>query len=200
MRLARAHPLFAHATLQPLLAPFERLIDGFGAGSQTALQRRQGKADRTAPLAVKFVGLAHLCFYIVGDSFVKRPLQIGQRVVDRIGAPLGKEGRAVEFDQLFFDHAPHQVGGVYFVDPIPKAAVKAVRVEQRQEQLKIFLFAVVGGRGHQQQVAGVGPQFFGKEKAAGLFQLRAIWSSRRISWGCASKGLPLGDIRSSSFE
>ena len=41
---------------------------------------------------------------------------------------------------------------------VAELAVEAVGVQQRQKDLEVLLLAVVGGGGHQQEVAGDGPQ------------------------------------------
>lgn len=157
---------------ESFLPPFERLVDGLRAGGEPPLQRGEGEADRATPLAVQLVGLAHFFRDIPGDRLVERGLGIGQRVVDSVSLPLGKQRRAVELDQFLLHHAPHQVGGIDLVNAVTELAVEAVGVEQGEEQLEVLLLAVVRCSGHQQQVPRLLTESLGEAEPAGLLQLR----------------------------
>jgi hypothetical protein len=69
-----------------------------------------------------------------------------------VGEPFREKGRSVELHQVFLDHAPHEVGDVHLVDPVPEAPLEAVPVQQRQEKLEVLLLPVVGGGREQQEV------------------------------------------------
>ena len=62
---------------------------------------------------------------------------------------------------------------LHLVHTIAEAALKAVAVEQRQEQLKILLLAVVGRGGHQQEVPRQGREQLPEFVAPGVFDLAA---------------------------
>ena len=79
--------------------------------------------------------------------------RIGQLVGNGIGDAFGEQGPAVELEQVLLHHAPHQVGDVDLVDAVAEAALKAVAVEQGEEELEVLFLAVVRGRRHQQEVA-----------------------------------------------
>ena len=81
-------------------------------------------------------------------------LRIGELVGNRVGDPLREERRPIELQQPLLDHTPHQVGDIDLVHPVAEAPLEAVAVEQREEELEIFLLPVVWRGGHEQQVAG----------------------------------------------
>jgi hypothetical protein len=56
--------------------------------------------------------------------------------------------RAVKLAQVLLDHAAHQVRDLHLVHAIAEAALKAVAIEQRKEELKILLLAIMGCGGH----------------------------------------------------
>ena len=66
---------------------------------------------------------------------------------------LGKEGRAVEADELLLDQPAHHVRDVDRVDAVAEPALEAVGVEQRHEELEVLFLAVMRRRRHQQEVA-----------------------------------------------
>ena len=59
---------------------------------------------------------------------------------------------AVKLAQVLLDHAAHQVRDLHLVHTIAETTLEAVAVEQREEQLKILLLAVMGRGGHEQKV------------------------------------------------
>ena len=93
--------------------------------------------------------------HVLRDGFVERGFDVGELVVDRVGAAFGKERGAVELHHLLFHHAAHEVGAIHLVDAVAELAVEAVGIEQRQEKLEVLLLAVVRRGGHQQQVSRV---------------------------------------------
>ncbi len=164
------HLFFAEATFEAFSAALERLEDGLGAGGETALEGSERKADRAFALAVELVGLAHFRLHIIRYRFVERGFEVGEFVIDRVGAALREERCAVELDQLLLHHAAHEVGAIHLVDAVAKLAVEAVGVEQREEQLEVLLLAVVRRGRHQQEMARLRPELFGQLEAARLLQ------------------------------
>ena len=147
--------------------------------------RRRWRAVRANPTepfarALELVGLAHFRLHVFRHGLVERGLDLGERVVDRVGLPLGEERRAVELDELLLDHAAHQVRCVDLVDAVAELPVEAVGVEQRQEELEVLLLAVVRRRRHQEQVACVLAQAFREPEASRLFELRAEVVGREL--------------------
>ena len=84
--------------------------------------------------------------------------RLGELVGDRIGNTLREQRGAVEREQVLLDHPPHEVGDIGDVDAVAKTALEAVTVQQRHEELKVFLLAVVRCGRHQQEVARQGRQ------------------------------------------
>jgi hypothetical protein len=62
----------------------------------------------------------------------------------RVGAPLREERAAVEGEQLLLGEPAHHIGGVRLVHTVAETALEAVGVEERHEQLKVRLMAIVG--------------------------------------------------------
>ena len=163
---ADAEFLIAQAVLKPLLASFERLIDRLRAGSKSPLQSREGETNRAFAGAFEQVSLAHLRLDVRRDGLVKCGLNVRERVVHRVRAALRKKRRAVEFDKLLFDHAAHEIGRVDFVHAVAEFTVEAIRVQQREEELKVFLLPVVRRCRHQQEMTHMGTQFFCEPESA----------------------------------
>ncbi len=152
----------------------ERLVDGLGAGGQAALQGSEGKADGTLASAVdKLVGLGELRFDIFGDGRIERRFGIGELIIDGVGATFWKKRRAVELEQVFLDHAAHEIRNVDLVRTVTELAVKAIGVQQREKELKILFLTIVRGGSHQQKVAGDAAEQFSQLKTLGLADLVA---------------------------
>ena len=124
-------------------------------GRQPALQDLQGEADIVPFPAVGFReprDAVHLGSDIIGDGGVERGFLGRQLVFGGIGAPFGKQGPRIEAKQLFLRQPPHHVGGIGVVDAVAKAALEAVAVEQRHEELEVLFLAVVRCRRHEQEM------------------------------------------------
>ena len=62
----------AQAAGEPFMAAVEGLIDRFGRGGETALEDREGKADRAGAFVVlELFGAVKFITHIVGDPFVE---------------------------------------------------------------------------------------------------------------------------------
>ncbi len=110
------------------------------------MQNGQGKADRPfAPLVFQSLGPVKLFPHIGRHLVVKGRLPVRQFVGHGVGPALREQGAAIKFEQLLLNQPPHQIRGVAGVDAIPKAALKAVAIEQGHKKLKILFFAVVRG-------------------------------------------------------
>jgi hypothetical protein len=173
-----------NAAFELVAATFERLVNGFRAGCQAALQGRQREPNRAFALAVQFIGPVHFVFDVVGDGFVQRCFSIREFVIGGDGAPVGEELGAVKAQHVFFDGPAHQVRNIHFVRAIAKLAVEPVRIQQRHEELKVFFLAVVRRGRHQQKVARDGAQQFAELKTLGFFDLVAEVVAPEISITC----------------
>ena len=98
---AQVQFLFLDSIFQTLATIAQGLIDRLRAGSQTALQLCQGKADVVLALTIETIRQVHLVAHVLGHIVVERSLQVGQRVICRIGAPLGEQLGAVKLKQFF---------------------------------------------------------------------------------------------------
>ncbi|MNP15235.1 hypothetical protein D3C76_1075850 [compost metagenome] len=140
---------FLDTIFKAIAAIAQRLINGFRAGRQTALQLSKSKADVVLALTIEAISQVHLIAHILRHIVIQRRLLMRERVVCCIGAPFREQFGAVEFEQLFFNHAPHQVGYVDLVGTLSELTVKAVTIEQREPDLEVFFLAIVRGSGHQ---------------------------------------------------
>ena len=68
-------------------------------------------------------------------------------------AALREELAPVEGVEILLDEPAHQVGGVGGVDSLAVAALEAVAVEERHEELEVVLVPVVGRGGHEEEVS-----------------------------------------------
>ena len=122
---------FFQALFQPFVATFERLMDGCRAGGKAALQDGEREADVVFFLSVEFICAVHFVAHVVTDVFVERGFFRREFVTGGVGAAFGEKRRAVKFEQVFFDHAAHEVGDVVFFHAVAYFAVEAVAIEQR---------------------------------------------------------------------
>ena len=108
----------------------DRQCEAHGAGAPVVLERL-----RTVEL------LAH----VVGDGFVQTGLRLREPVRDRVRNTLRKQRLAVELEQLLLHHAPHQVGDLGHMNSVAKAPFEPIAVDERHEELEVFLFSIVRG-------------------------------------------------------
>ena len=127
----------------------------------------------TPPVRVRLVNAVHLLTHIIGDRGVQALLRCAELVLDGEREPFREQAGALERVELFLHEPAHQVGHVNLAGAFTSDAFETVGVEQRHEQLELVLFAAVGGSGHQQQVAGVLPQFLSHLIPLGLLHLAA---------------------------
>ena len=170
---AGAHLFLTEPAFETFSAALEGLEDGLRAGGEAALEGSERKADRAFALAIKLVGLAHFRFHVLRDRFVERGFEVGELVVDCVGASLREKWRAVELDQLLLHHAANEVGAIHLVNAVAELPVEAVGVEEREEQLEVLLLAVVRRGRHQQEMARLRAELFRQLEAARLLQLGA---------------------------
>ena len=152
---ALQHLELTQAALQTLTAAAQRLMDGLRRGSEPALQDRQGKADGAGSLVVlERRRTVEFLAHVGGDDLVKVGFRIGELVGDRVRNTFREQRRAVALEQLLFHHAAHQVRDIGGMNAVAKAPLEPVTVDERHEELKVFLFPVVRGGRHQQEMAG----------------------------------------------
>ncbi len=145
--------LFPEALLQPLPAAPQRLEDGLRRAGEPALKDGQGEADGPLPALLELVGAVELLSDVLGDVLVELGLGVREPVGRRVGPALREEARAVEAEHLLLHEAPHHVARVDHVDAVAELALEAVAVEERHEELEVLFLAVVGRRGHQEEVS-----------------------------------------------
>ena len=114
------------------------------------MQHHQREPHIVAALPIlNGVGLPHFVTHVVGHLLVQITLGTAQFVGNGVGPPLGKQGPAIEREQVFFHHAAHEVLGVGPVNALPVLAFESVLVQQRHERLEVFLLPRVWGSGHE---------------------------------------------------
>ena len=117
------------------------------------MQHHQREPHIVATLPIlNSVGLAHFVAHIVGHLLVQIALGTTQLVGNGVGPPLGKQGPAIEREQVFLHHAAHEPLGIRPVNALPVLALESVLVQQRHERLEVFLLPGVWGGGHEQKV------------------------------------------------
>ena len=139
-------------------------MDGRRRGGQPPLQRLQGKSDILLALVVvagKALHAIHFLTHVSGHRRIQRRFRVRQVIGHGVGPALGKQRPAIELEQLLLGQAPHQVAGIRLMHAIAEAPLKAVAIQQGQKQLEICFLAVVGGRGHQQEMPAVAARPFG---------------------------------------
>ena len=177
---ALEHLQFAQPALQTF-APPQGLVDRLRRRGQAALQNRQGEADRAgALLALQRLGAIELLAHVIANGLVEPRLRRRQPVRNRMGDALGKQRPAVELQEIFLEHAPHQIGGIGAMHAVAKPPCKAVAVEQGHKKLEVFLLAVVGSRRHQQEVAGQRREQPAQPIAPGVLDLAAKEARRQL--------------------
>ena len=165
---------FAEAALQAFAAAAEGFVDGFGRRREAALEDGEGEADGAGALVVlEGLGAVELFADVFGDGGVEAGFGVGELVGDGVGDAFGEQGAAVELEELFLDHAAHEVGDVDLVDAVAEAALEAVAIQQGEEELEVGFLAVVGGGGHQQEVAGEAGEQLAEPVALGVADLAA---------------------------
>ena len=171
----------AQTAFKTLAAAVQRLVDGLGRRCETPLQDGERKAHGSgAPVVLQRVGAVELLAHVVGDFAVKLRLGVRQLVGNGVGHPLGEERGGIELQQLLLDHPAHQVGHVGGMDAIAEPPLEPIAVEERHEKLEVLLLAVVGRRGHQQEVPGQGRQQLAKAVALGVLDLAAEDGRRHL--------------------
>ena len=103
-------------------------------------------------VAVELVRAVELFAHVFRDGVVQSLFKGRKAVIHRIGAAFREERRTVEFQQVFFDQTPHNVGNVDRLSARPRRAFKSVGVDQRHEEVELLLFAVVRRRRQKQEV------------------------------------------------
>lgn len=144
---------FAAPLFQARRAAPQRLVDRLGRRGEPALQHRQGEADGAFSAVVgEPVGAVELSPHVLRDPAVQIRLALGKRVRRGVRPAFGKERAAVEREEVFLDHPPHEVRRVHRMHPVAEASLEAVRVEQGQKELEVFFPAVVGRRRQEEKV------------------------------------------------
>ena len=190
---ALQHLELPQLAFQALAAPAQRLVDGLGRRRQAALQDGEGEPDGAgAAVVLQRLGAVELLAHVVGDRLVEAGLGRRQLVGDRVGDALRKQRRAVEGEQPFLHHAAHQVGDVHRVRAVAEAALEAVAVQERHEELEVRFLAVVRGGRHEQEMARQAGQQLPEAVAAGVADLAAEEGGRHLVGLVADDQVPAG--------
>ena len=119
------------------------------------MQHHQREPHIVAALPIlNSVSFAHFVAHIVRHLLVQVTFGTTQLVGNGVGPPLGKQGPAIECEQVFFHHAAHEALGVRPVNALPVLAFESVSIQQRHERLEVFFLPRVWGGGHEQKVMG----------------------------------------------
>src|SRR5207249_3598768 len=98
--------------------------------SEPSLENGQGKANRSDfTLILEGFCPVELISDVLGDFLVKHQLGVRQFVGYGVRTPLGEQRRAVELEKLFLHHPTHEVGHIYRMNTITKAALKPVAIQ-----------------------------------------------------------------------
>ena len=155
-RFARAdleHILLCVCLLYTSFPPsVERLINRLRRRRKTALQNGQCKANRRSSIIVQIVGPVKFLLHIVGHSSVELCLHVREVIIYGVGNPLWKQRSPIKFQKFFLDQTAHHVRDIDGLLGLPVDPLKTVWVNQREEQVKIFLFAIVRGCRQQQEI------------------------------------------------
>ena len=178
---ALQHLELAQSALQSLAAAAQRLVDGRGRRRQPALENGQREADGAgAPVVLERLRTVELLAHVVGDVRVQTGLRVREPVRDGVRDALREQRRGVELEQVLLHHAPHQVGDLRDMNPVAKAPLESVAVDERHEELKVLLLPVVRGRGHQEEVAGEARQELAQPIALRVLDLAAEERRRHL--------------------
>ena len=128
-------------------------------------------------LGLEALGPVHLLADVRRHLLVEGGLRVGEVVGHDVGVAGREERRPVELDELLLHEPAHELAGSEArrggVAGLALVAREPVGVEQAHEELEVLLLAVVGGRGEEEEVPGVGPDALGEEAALRLLDLVA---------------------------
>ena len=128
------------------------------SGEDASRRCRIVRAKPTVPARWSFwsaLGTIEFLAHVVGDDLVQVGFSFGELVGGRCEqcAP-GNSGAPSNLSRSSFTMRRNQVGGIGDMNAVPKAALEPVAVDERHEELKIFLLPVVRRGRHQQEMAG----------------------------------------------
>ena len=196
-RVARAPQAFRVPAplFQARRAAPQRLVDRLGRRGEPALQHRQGEADGPFSSVVgEPVGAVELSPHVFRDAAVQVRLVLGQRIGRGVRPAFGKERAAVEREEVFLDHPPHQVRRIDRMHPGAEASLEAVRVDQGQKELEVFFPAVVGRRRQEEKVPREGGEPLAQPVAPGPANLAAPEGRAHLVRLVAHDQVPVGGL------
>ena len=140
--------MFVQNALKALSSAFERFRDCLRRRCQSPLKDRHCEADGISLIAFQPFGAIKAVDNVGGDASIEFRFERRQSVIDGIRNALRENRFAVESQQILFDEPPHDVR--YVDGQIGSVrAFETVGVDERHEQSKIIILAVVRGGGQQ---------------------------------------------------
>ena len=156
------------------------------------MEDSEGEADGAGAFVVfERAGAVELFADVLGDGGVELIFFGRQFVGDSVGHALGEKGRAVELEQLLLYHAAHEVGDIDVVHAVAELSFEAVAVQQRHEELEVFLFAVVGGGSHEEELARQVGEELAEAVALGIARFAAEVAGRHLVSLIANDEVPV---------
>ena len=152
VRASFAKTFFRKPVFQTFPPSAERLINRLRRRRKTALQNGQCKANRRSSIIVQIVGPVKFLLHIIGHSSVELCLHVREVIIYGVGNPLREQRSTIEFQKFFLDQTAHHIRDIDGLLGLPVDPLKTVWVNQREEQVKIFLFAIVRGCRQQQEI------------------------------------------------
>ena len=152
LRAPFAKTFFRKPVFQTFPPSAERLINRLRRRRKTALQNGQCKANRRSSIIVQIVGPVKFLLHIIGHSSVELCLHVREVIIYGVGNPLREQRSTIEFQKFFLDQTAHHIRDIDGLLGLPVDPLKTVWVNQREEQVKIFLFAIVRGCRQQQEI------------------------------------------------
>ena len=122
---------------------------------------------------VQMIGAIEFLLHIVGDGGIQLRFHGREVIIDGIGNALREQRGSIEFKQILFHQAAHDVGNVYALIARPTGPFKAVWVNEGHKELEILFLAVMRRGCQQQEMAGDSGKQSAKLVSLGIFNFTA---------------------------
>ena len=173
----------------------QRLVDGFRRGGKAALQDRKSETNAAAVCAIEVVSAVELLLHIRRYVGIQLRLHGRQIIIDGVGEPFREKGCAIKLQQVFLHQAPHDIADINGLIASPACTLKSVRVNQRHEELKVFLFTIMGSGSKQKEMACNAGKQAAQLIALGVFDLPAPHGSGHLVGFIADDQVPIGNLQ-----